>query len=127
MPAGREIDGADILPLLVSPADAWARPGAALFWSSGGYKAVRAGDWKLQVDGRPGKAWLFNLARDPTEQTNLAEAEPRKLAELRALIDAHWQDAVPPRYPSTVRMPVAVDKTLAEPFVEGDEYIYWPN
>jgi uncharacterized sulfatase len=127
LPSGLEIDGADLLPLLVPTANAWSRPDATLYWSSGRYKAVRAGDWKLQVDGRPGKAWLFDLAKDPTERTNLAETEPRKVADLRALIDAHWSDAVPPSYPNTALMPVAVDKTLAEPFVEGDEYILWPN
>lgn len=127
LPRNRAIDGEDLLPLLLSREDALTRPDEALFWSSGRYKVVRAGDWKLQVNGRQGKEWLFNLAKDPTEQKNLAASKPGKLAELRALLDAHWKDAVAPSYPSTTLMPVAIDKTLAEPFVEGDEYIHWPN
>ena len=70
---------------------------------------------------------MFNLAEDPTEHHDLAEARPEKLAELKALLDAHQASARAPLYPYTVEMPIAIDKTLAEPFNEGDEYIYWPN
>ena len=88
---------------------------------------VRHGDWKLQVAARPDKQWLFNLAEDPTEQINLASTEPQKLAELQAHLDAHAASARPPLYPAVTDMSIAIDKTLAEPFKEGDEYIYWPN
>jgi arylsulfatase A-like enzyme len=43
-----------------------------LFWRSGHYKAVRKGDWKLQVSLHPNKIWFFNLKDDPTEEFNLA-------------------------------------------------------
>ena len=33
----------------------------------------------------------------------------------------------PSLWPSLTDNPVNVDKTLAEPDAEGDEYIYWPN
>jgi uncharacterized sulfatase len=88
---------------------------------------VRHKDWKLQVADRPKKQWLFNLAVDPTEQNNLATQEPTKLAELLALLEAHAAAAVPHRYPPVTEFPIAIDKTLAEPFEDGDEYIYWPN
>ena len=84
-------------------------------------------DWKLQVSDDPKKAWLFNLAEDPTEQNNLATSEPEKLAELKALLAEHKASAREPLYPFVADMPVAVDKTLATKFVEGDEYISWPN
>ena len=73
------------------------------------------------------EAKQFNLANDPTEQNDLVSREPEKLAELKALLAAHKASAREPLYPFVAEMPVTVDKTLAEKFVEGDEYIYWPN
>ena len=126
LPAGVEIDGQNLLPLATGTGSI-SRPGDAIFWSSGYYRVVRAGGWKLQVNGRQNKSWLFDLNNDPTEQTNLAASEPEKLAELQALIDAHWKDARAPLYPYTIESPIKIDHTLADPYVEGEEYIYWPN
>jgi uncharacterized sulfatase len=124
------IDGKNLLPLATTRGDdkghvEWSRD--TLFWQSGHYRVVRHKDWKLQVADRPKKQWLFNLAVDPTEQNNLATQEPTKLAELLALLEAHAAAAVPHRYPPVTEFPIAIDKTLAEPFEDGDEYIYWPN
>jgi arylsulfatase A-like enzyme len=126
LPAGVDIDGQNLLPLATGTGQV-SRPGDALYWSSGYYKVVRAGGWKLQVNGRQQKSWLFNLNDDPTEQNNLATSEPEKLAELQALIDAHWKDAREPLYSYTIESPIKIDHTLADPYVEGEEYIYWPN
>ena len=125
LPGDVEIDGRNILPLASGEAEDWDR--RTLFWQSGHYRVVRHGDWKLQVSERPDRAWLYNLSEDPTEQNNLADTEPDKLSELQALLDEHRASAVPPLYPYTGELPVAVDKTLAEYFEAGDEYIYWPN
>ncbi len=126
LPQGVIIDGRNILPLATAEgAELWDRD--TLFWQSGYYRAVRHGDWKLQVSDNPNKAWLYNLANDPTEQTNLAESRTDKRDELMALLDAHQATARQPLYPFVVEMPVAIDKTLAEPFEPDDEYIYWPN
>jgi uncharacterized sulfatase len=121
-----EIDGRDLLPLATGEgAENWSRE--TLFWQSGYYRVVRHGDWKLQVSENPDKAWLYNLAEDPTEQNNLAESRIDKLGELQALLDAHQASARKPLYPYVAELPVAIDKTLAERFESGDEYIYWPN
>jgi arylsulfatase len=57
-----------------------------MYWELGRQQAVRAGDWKLfrraNADGEIDIVELFNLADDPGEQTNLADAEPDKLAEM---------------------------------------------
>ena len=50
-----------------------------------------------------------------------------KLAELSALLAAHQASSRGPLYESTTQMPVMIDKTLAERFEEGDEYVYTPN
>jgi uncharacterized sulfatase len=103
------------------------RANAPLFWNSGYYKVVRAGNWKLQVNEKQGKTWLFNLATDPTEKVNLASKNRVKLTELQAILAAHHRGRQPPLYASTTDVAIMVDKTLAETYKPGDEFIYWPN
>lgn len=127
LPAGVEIDGVDLMPYASGQSAPGARPHETIFWQSAYYKAVRRGDWKLQVSDRPEKAWLFNLADDPAEKTNLADANPAIVAELRQLIAAHQAGARPPLYPHTTEGAVAIDKTAAEKATPEDEYVFWPN
>ncbi|MFN3912418.1 sulfatase-like hydrolase/transferase [Hyphomonas sp.] len=126
LPAGVEIDGRDLLPL-ASGTGGLDRPDDAIFWQSGYYRVVRAGGWKLQVDGKQQKSWLFDLTNDPAEKTNIAQARPEKVAELQALLDRHHDGARGPLYASTTDIPVAIDKTGAEKAEPGDEYVWWPN
>lgn len=126
LPAEIAIDGQNILPEAMGTGLV-ERQDDAIFWSSGYYRVVRAGDWKLQVNGKQEKTWLYDLAADPTEETNLAETRPEKVTELQALIDAHWAGAREPLYPYSVESPVMIDKTAAEAYEAGDEYVYWPN
>lgn len=126
LPAGVAIDGQNMLTELLGTGPI-QRPNDALFWQSGYTKVVRAGDWKLQVDGRQDKRWLFDLAVDPTEQTNLAEARPDKLAELEVLLAAHAATAREPLYPSIIESAIAIDKTNADTIEPEDEYVWWPN
>ncbi len=126
LPTDRTIDGRNILVEATGDGRI-ERPDDAIFWQSGFYQVVRSGDWKLQVNGAQNKTWLFNLAVDPTEQDNLVDARPEKVAELQALIDAHQADAVGPLYDHTLESPIAIDKTLADARTEEDAYIIWPN
>lgn len=126
LPDGVAIDGQNLLPRILG-LDVIDRPNDALFWQSGYNQVVRAGDWKLLVDGRADKAWLFDLASDPTEQDNLADSRPEKLAELKSLIAAHRENAVGPLYPFTLESAQPLDKTILGPHVEGDEFMWWPN
>lgn len=126
-PAGVEIDGVDLLPFVTGHSPPNARPHQNLFWQSGYYRVVRSGDWKLQVSERPAQTWLYNLADDPTEQHDLSEEHPARVAELRALIDQHFANARSPLYPHTIEGPVSVDHSLARRAPEGAEYIFWPN
>ena len=76
--------------------------------------AIRVGDWKLILNGHisdsggedgdkpkkqktdgPEQVELFNIADDPVETKNLAEANPAKLHELRARYDALAAQAAP--------------------------------
>ena len=128
LPQDREIDGENLLPLITEGSLAEAEwPRQTLFWSSGHNRIVRHGDWKLQIAARPKKQWLFNLAEDPTEQVNLAEAHPDKVSELMALLNARLAESRPALYEPEIEAPVAIDKHLALPFEEGDEWVSVPN
>jgi len=125
LPTDRKIDGVDLLPYVTGQKA--GRPHEALFWRSGPYLAVRAGDWKLQVTERPAKDWLFDLASDPTEKRNVAAANPQKVAELKQLLEQFQREQAQPLWASLIEAPVGVDKTVKQPLVAGDDVVYWPN
>lgn len=125
-PTDRPIDGMNLMPYLTGKATG-APPQRALFWQDGHYLAVLKDGWKLQTSERPRKDWLFHVAVDPTEQTNLAAANPAKVAELKAALAEHRRGGKTALYPYTGEMPVTVDKTLEQKATEADEYIYWPG
>lgn len=124
------IDGQNLLSL-ASPETAkeWQRN--TLFWVSDHSQVVRHGDWKLQLNSRTAtdglQKWLFDLSEDPAEKNNLAVARPDKLAELEALLEEHIASSRPPLWPATTQMAVSIDKSLAERFIDGDEYVFTPN
>ena len=55
-------------------------------------RTYRAGSWKLVLTSK-GKRFLFDLATDPGETRNLAEARPEKLASLLDELDT-WRAAL---------------------------------
>jgi len=67
--------------------------GRLLFWEHEGNRAVRDGDWKLVAEH--GKPWeLYNLARDRSEQHDLATAEPNRAARMAAAWEAYARRAL---------------------------------
>ncbi len=60
----------------------------ALFWEHEGNAAVRGGDWKLVRQGREGAWELYDLAKDRTEQTDLAAIQPDQVKTLAAQWEA---------------------------------------
>ena len=101
VPAPASLDFQDISPLLFDskpPADAKPR---ALFWhqphymNQGGKPAglAREGEWKLIEQYEDGSLELYNLAKDPSETTDLAAAEPTRVAALRGKLEA-WRRSV---------------------------------
>ena len=126
LPDDRVIDGINFMPAAFGTG-ALKRKNDAIFWQSGAYQVVRAGDWKLHVDGNQNKSWLFDLTSDPTEKRNLVRRNPKKVAELKALLAAHQANAVGSLWPHSLISPIVIDKTLDQPVAEGDEYILWPN
>jgi len=125
MPKDRPIDGINLLPFLV--ANPAKQPDRFLFWRDGPYRAMRDGTWKIIVSERPKKEWLFNLANDPTEKTNLAAEQPHRLAQLKAVMDAHHATMPPSMWPSFIEMAIEIDKPLNQKHLPTDEYVYWYN
>ena len=93
--------------MLKNPAARLARD--ALFFHYPHYYAtttpvsgIRAGDWKLLEYFEDGRVELFNLAQDPSEQTDLATRESARAADLRARLDA-WRREVGAKLPQKNR------------------------
>lgn len=113
------IDGRDAWPAITAGA---ASPHDAILINATPTKgALRAGDWKLVVNGgaaevvdgdeetdsaaekkTPARAGantveLFNLADDPSEKLNLAQKHPEKVKELRARYEVFAKQQVAPK------------------------------
>ena len=125
LPRDRPIDGVDLVPHVTGEAD--GVPHERLFWRTGGYQVVLAEGYKLQISDPPGRTWLFHLPSDPTEQRNLADAAPDRVAALKQLLDEHNAQQAAPLWPSAIVTPINIDKTLLDPDAPDDEYIYWYN
>ena len=96
IPAGAALEGINLFPILENRQPVVER---TLFWRTGGnpqvnmnQRAVRAGDWKLIVDGNEGRTFLFNVRDDPAERQDWF-ARRRDVADrLRQLLAAWEQD-----------------------------------
>jgi arylsulfatase A-like enzyme len=125
VPTDREIDGVDLLPFVTG--DRSEDPHEAIFWRTGTYRAVRSGDWKLQLSDPDETPFLYNLADDPTEQNNLATTSPMELKRLKNMIQEGMSNWQPPLRPPLVRGPNYPDKHLNEPLDNEDTPVYWYN
>lgn len=124
-PTDRIYDGVNLIPFLQGKNS--GRPHDVLYWRSGDYSTLLAGDWKLQSAGKPKKDWLFDLKTDPTEKVNLAASNPAKVAELKVLMAAKDKEMVKPLWPSLLQAPVKIDYPMGLPAPPNAEYVYWSN
>lgn len=93
-----------LVPTLRGTGDATTRP---LYWHyphyhPGGatpYSAIREGDWRLVEFFEDNHLELYNLAKDPAEENNLATAEPDKARDLREKLQK-WRDQVGAQLPT---------------------------
>ncbi len=124
----RVVDGVSLLPYVTGDEPVTLdAPHDRLFWREGGYQVVMAEGWKLQRDARQQRTWLFNMTDDPTEQYNVADAHPERVAAMHDMLDAHNAEQMDPIWPALVEAPIRIDVTVDQPWEEDDEYIYWPN
>jgi len=125
MPTDRVIDGVDLVPFVTGRKA--GRPHKSLFFRSGNYRVLLSGDWKLQVDDTQNKIWLFDMAKDPTEKKNVADAEPARLAALQAELTRINTEQVKPLWPSVLEGSIYIDSPVGTPGYGKGEYIYWAN
>lgn len=125
MPTDRVIDGVDLVPFVTGRKA--GRPHKSLFFRSGNYRVLLSGDWKLQVDDTQKKIWLFDMAKDPTEKKNVADAEPARLAALQAELTRINTEQVKPLWPSVLEGSIYIDSPVGTPGYGKGEYIYWAN
>jgi arylsulfatase A-like enzyme len=81
-----ELDGIDFSPVLFKRKSMEER---VAYWRYKGEKAVRRGPWKLLV--LKDSTYLFNLAADPSEETNLVEQHSDVSESLLRLLQT-WED-----------------------------------
>jgi len=124
-PTDRVRDGVDLVPFVAGKAE--GRPHQSLYWRSGPYKTLLAGDWKLQVAETPKKNWLFNLKDDPTEQHNVAASNPDKLGQMLTELTKIDAQQSKPLWPSLLEGPIAIDHPMDVADRPDDEYVYWSN
>lgn len=87
LPMGLELDGVDLLPMLVNDEKL---PERTLFWRHGSQKAVRQGPWKLRIQGK--KVELYHLAENLGEKKDLAKIRPERLKMLKDELSAWERD-----------------------------------
>lgn len=114
-PAGREIDGESIVPLLKQQGTLNRE---SLFWHFPHYRysqelpysIIRSGDWKLiKRYAGSNKFELFNLKNDPYEQTDLSETRTDKVRELNEKLVAwlrHTNAKMPKKNPDWSGTPI---------------------
>lgn len=82
-------DGVSMLPVFLGKPEVPQRD--YFYWEShqkGFHQAVRKGNWKGVRHGLAGALELYDLAKDPEEQTDLAATNPAMVRELTALLNA---------------------------------------
>jgi arylsulfatase A-like enzyme len=52
---------------------------------------IRSGQWKLLMNPDGSRVELYDLVADKAESENLAEAQPKRVQELRTKLTAWWQ------------------------------------
>jgi len=96
LPKDRVYDGVD----LVSTVNQNKEAHKTLYWRSGDAKAIRSGDWKLIISGKTHEEWLYNLASDKSETTDLAQKNPAKVKELHLALKNWEKGLVKPLWPN---------------------------
>jgi arylsulfatase A-like enzyme len=95
---------------------------------------LREGDFKLirfyaRADDGADELELYDLAKDPGERNNLAQARPQLASELNDLLQAYLVDheAVLPRLNPAVRAEAAASRPAAETKAAKDPLLGWKN
>jgi arylsulfatase A-like enzyme len=89
LPEGRKIDGLDLSTTVTGYAPS-KRTEFIYYTAQGQVNGIRVGEWKLLLEGKGKKEqgpYLFNLATEISESTNLADKHPEKVNELKSRLE----------------------------------------
>jgi len=115
LPADRVYDGINLIPFLTNNN---GFPHDVFYWRSGYSKAICKGNWKLYINQKSKKKFLFDVFNDIGEKNDLSSRYPEKVNELMNDLE-NWEktQTVKPAWPSAADLLLAVD---------GEEY-YFPS
>ena len=107
LPEDRVYDGANLIPFLTENN---GFPHEVFYWRSGYSKAICRGNWKLYINEKSKKKFLFDLSRDMEEKNDLSSVNPDKVNELMKEL-TNWEktQTVKPAWPSAADLLIAVD------------------
>ncbi len=115
LPIDRVYDGVNLIPFI---ANGEGYPHSVFYWRSGYSKAICKGKWKLYINEKNKKKFLFNLETDIEEKNDLSSGMPQKVDELiHDLTIWEQTQTVKPSWPSSADVLIEVD---------GEEY-YFPS
>ena len=115
LPADRVYDGINLIPFLTNNS---GFPHEVFYWRSGYSKAICKANWKLYINEKSKKKFLFDLSKDIEEKNDLSSVYPDKVKELTNELE-NWEktQTIKPAWPSVADLLIEVD---------GEEY-YFPS
>ncbi len=116
LPANRVYDGVNLMPFVQYKTD--SLPHNIFYWRNGYSQAIRKGDWKLYVNTKSKKTFLFNLKADKEELHDLKDLQPAKVQELQHDLP-QWEktQTIKPAWRSAASVLIDVD----------GEYFWFPT
>ncbi|MEP4079428.1 arylsulfatase [Haloferula sp.] len=96
----QELDGRSLLPLLKDPKASW--PDRELFVHCGRWNPGQRDEFKFKKCAVRTARWrfvnnqaLYDISKDPSETSDVSEAHPEVVAELRKSYDKWWESVLP--------------------------------
>jgi len=123
IPEDLTLDGYSLWPLIRGEQQSVLHE--AIVWRSGRYRAVRSGDYTLQIDGTQEKSFLYNIKDDIGEETNLADELPEKVAELTEILERAEENFCDPIWPSPVYVRIPLDIASEDRSLDKD-FVWFP-
>ncbi|MBZ5859404.1 sulfatase-like hydrolase/transferase [Flavihumibacter profundi] len=107
LPTDRVYDGTNLIPFLK---DNNGYPHDVFYWRSGYSKAICKANWKLYINEKNKKKFLFDLSKDIGEKNDLSSSYPDEVNELTHELE-NWESTqtVKPSWPSAADFLIEVD------------------
>lgn len=115
----KPLDGVDVWDTIASGAES---PRSEIVYNVEPFRAaLRMGDWKIIWRNMlPTSVDLYNLAKDPSEKNNLADSQPKRVAEMQKRLDSLAKEAAKPLF-LVDQFKVIMKNMSGEPLMPGDD------